>query len=147
MEGGGMSGSDYTRTPNLGLYKPTPNADVDAWGAHLNANADTLDAAVSNAGTKLAYIGPHSATVQVTSGTLIAAGTYTTALTVQTLPGDPGNVWLRLDGSTAAPNTGVLISGHGGSRSFGAPGFPLPTGAITAITDGGAPQTVLISGG
>lgn len=45
-----MSGSDYTRTPNLGLYKPTPNADVDAWGAHLNANADTLDAAVPNAG-------------------------------------------------------------------------------------------------
>ena len=44
-----MSGSDYTRTPNLGLYKPTPNADVDAWGAHLNANADTLDAAVGTA--------------------------------------------------------------------------------------------------
>jgi hypothetical protein len=36
--------SDYTTTPNLQLYKPTPNADGDMWGAHLNTNADTLDA-------------------------------------------------------------------------------------------------------
>jgi hypothetical protein len=56
-------------------------------------------------------------------------------------------VWLRLDGSTAVANTGVLVSGYGGARSFGAPGFPLPVGNITAITDGGAPQVVLISGG
>jgi len=95
----------------------------------------------------LAYIGPHSATVGTSSAPLIAAGTYTTALTLQTLPGDPGNIWLRLDGSTAAPNTGVLISGYGGSRSFGAPGFPVPVSAITAVTDGSAPQVVLVSGG
>jgi len=35
--------SDYTTTPNLGLYKPTYNADDGQWGGHLNANADTLD--------------------------------------------------------------------------------------------------------
>ncbi len=35
--------SDYTRTPFLNLYKPTPNADPDVWGGHLNWNADTLD--------------------------------------------------------------------------------------------------------
>ena len=95
----------------------------------------------------LVYKGPHNLTVGTSSAQLIAAGTYTTALTIQTLPGDPGNIWLRLDGSTAAPATGVLISGYGGSRSFGAPGFPVPASAITAVTDGGAPQTVLISGG
>jgi len=36
--------SDYTTTPNLGLFKPTPNADADLWGGHLNQNADILDA-------------------------------------------------------------------------------------------------------
>ena len=35
--------NDYTKTPNYSLYKPTPNADDDVWGDHLNANADTLD--------------------------------------------------------------------------------------------------------
>src|SRR5215472_4655376 len=33
-------------TPNLNLYKPTWNADVDNWGLHWNANADILDNAV-----------------------------------------------------------------------------------------------------
>ena len=41
-----MSGTDFTTTPNLGLYKPTYNADAEQWGNHLNANADRLDAVV-----------------------------------------------------------------------------------------------------
>jgi hypothetical protein len=41
-----MSGSgEYTTTPNLGLYKPTYNADAENWGFHLNSNSDVLDAA------------------------------------------------------------------------------------------------------
>jgi hypothetical protein len=43
--------SDFTRTPNLGLYKPVTDADPDMWGEHLNANADILDVAVPAAGT------------------------------------------------------------------------------------------------
>lgn len=35
--------SDYTLTPNYSLYKPTPNADNDAWGGHINTNFDTVD--------------------------------------------------------------------------------------------------------
>ena len=38
-----MSGSDWVKTPNYGLFKPVPNADIDVWGDHLNANADVLD--------------------------------------------------------------------------------------------------------
>jgi hypothetical protein len=38
-----MSGSDYTTTPRLGLYKPVFNADIGNWGGHWNNNADTLD--------------------------------------------------------------------------------------------------------
>jgi hypothetical protein len=39
----GMSGTDYTLTPILGLYKPIQNMDVDQWGNHINHNADVLD--------------------------------------------------------------------------------------------------------
>jgi hypothetical protein len=38
-----MSGTDYTQTPKLHLFKPTFNADVSNWGQHWNQNADTLD--------------------------------------------------------------------------------------------------------
>lgn len=38
-----MSGTDYTLTPNIGLYKPISNADINQWGSHLNLNADKLD--------------------------------------------------------------------------------------------------------
>jgi hypothetical protein len=39
-----MSGSDYTLTPNLGLYKPNYALDVGRWGEHLNLNSDVIDA-------------------------------------------------------------------------------------------------------
>lgn len=35
--------SDYTTTPNLGLFKPVAGADINQWGSHLNLNADVLD--------------------------------------------------------------------------------------------------------
>jgi hypothetical protein len=38
-----------TTTPNLGLTKPDPSGDDDAWGPMLNGNADILDAAVQAA--------------------------------------------------------------------------------------------------
>jgi hypothetical protein len=41
-----MSGSDYTKTTNYGLYKPIPTADIDQWGDHLNFDMDTLDTVI-----------------------------------------------------------------------------------------------------
>jgi hypothetical protein len=38
-----MSGTDYTLTPNLSLFKPIANAAINMWGTYLNANADALD--------------------------------------------------------------------------------------------------------
>jgi len=35
--------SGYTTTPRYLLKKPTPGADDDAWGGHLNSNADVID--------------------------------------------------------------------------------------------------------
>lgn len=48
--------SDYTTTPVLGLFKPTPNADVGQWGTHWNQNADTLDTSFSGLNTSLPYL-------------------------------------------------------------------------------------------
>jgi hypothetical protein len=52
-----MSGSDYTTTPNLGLYKPNYALDVGQWGHHLNLNADKLDAAITNVGVNASDFG------------------------------------------------------------------------------------------
>ena len=41
-----MSGTDYTTTPYLALYKPIAGMDVGNWGLHWNANADVLDSAL-----------------------------------------------------------------------------------------------------
>lgn len=38
----------YTQTPHYALYKPAPNGDDDAWGMHLNINADVIDAALQS---------------------------------------------------------------------------------------------------
>lgn len=46
-----MSGTDYDTTPNLGLFKPRYDMDDEQWGAHLNQNADMLDAYLSPSGS------------------------------------------------------------------------------------------------
>jgi len=124
-------------------------ADVRGNFAVAKSEIEALQAASGGPSTvpPLDYIAPHAATVQPTSGVLIAAGLYTRSLTIQTLPNSTANVWLRPDGSPASPNSGILIQAGGGAHSFGGPGFPIPIDPITAITDGSAAQIVLISGG
>jgi hypothetical protein len=51
-----MSGTDYTTTPNLGLYKPVYDQDAEAWGGHLNANADVLDGALATSGASAKFL-------------------------------------------------------------------------------------------
>ena len=110
-----MSGSDYTRTPNYNLYKPVSNADVDVWGDHLNANADTLDSLI------------HS--IQITAGvsafnTRTGAVTLTSADVTTALTYTPYNVtnpagYVTASGAaTAAPvqsvatRTGAVVLTH-----------------------------------
>ena len=95
--------SDYTRTPYLNLYKPTPDADNDAWGGHLNANADTLDSTLNGL-----VVGAGGPWLQTSGGTVTgpvtlaaapatASGTAIQAL-IDALPANGGTVML-------APNT------------------------------------------
>ena len=77
-----MSGSDYTTTPNLGLFKPTVNADDAQWGNHLNANADVLDTALRGGGPFLPISGGTIAgpvTFAAPIGTPVLFGTGTLA--------------------------------------------------------------------
>jgi hypothetical protein len=77
-----MSGSsDYTLTPNLGLFKPTFNADVSNWGQHWNQNADTLDSAIHAAGI------PDAPSTGQTYGRLNAAWTQVLPLSGGTISG------------------------------------------------------------
>ena len=95
----------------------------------------------------LAYSGSASATVGTSSGVLFAPGTYSRMVQVCTLPASTANVWLRLDGSAAAANTGVVVQSGGGCAYIGPAFLPLPTANVTAITDGGVSQTVTLAGG
>lgn len=68
-----MSGS-YTQTPNLGLFKPTPNSDTGTWGIHLNSNADVLDSA----------LGPSGLFLPLSGGTVNGVTTFTSGINVGT---------------------------------------------------------------
>jgi len=95
----------------------------------------------------LAYGGSTSASVATTSGTLVSAGAYKRALQVCTLPTSTTNVWLNSAGAAAVVNTGIPVAAGGGCANFGNIGFPIPSAAITAITDSGSAQTVTLAGG
>ena len=95
----------------------------------------------------LTYSGPATLTVNTTSGVLIASGAYTRSVTIQTLPNSTGNIFLRSDGSAAVVNTGQCCIAGGGAYTWGTDAVPLPTGNITAITDGGTSQTIMVAGG
>lgn len=101
-----MSGSDFTRTPNLSLYKPTSGADVNGWGDHLNFNTDTLDAVILTRNDAGSTYLP------------LAGGALTGALT---LPGDPG----------AALQAATKQYVDGAVTRAGGPFLPLAGGTIS----------------
>jgi len=96
--------SDYTRTPNLNLYKPTYDADEGAWGGHLNWNADTLDALLATSGGTFLPIAGGAMT-----GTLLLAADPTAPLgaaskqMVDGVSGQLGNYLPIAGGTMTAP--------------------------------------------
>jgi len=77
-----LSGTDYTKTPNLGLFKPIVDADLDQWGTHLNTNADTLDTKFGVGGANGPFV-PIAGGSTMT-GTLTLSGPPTTNLMAAT---------------------------------------------------------------
>jgi hypothetical protein len=95
-----MSGTDYTVTPKLGLFKPNYNLDVDDWGTHLNDNADTLDNLLGD----LLAGGPYLP---------LAGGTLTGPL--RTIAGTGGT---NLGLAVGAANNGIWGQGGGTGLAF-----------------------------
>jgi hypothetical protein len=72
-----MSGTDYTLTANLGLFKPNYDMDDGQWGFHLNGNADVLDSAIHALQTTSAGVTSWNAR---TGAVVLNAADVTTAL-------------------------------------------------------------------
>lgn len=102
---------------------------------------------VNEAVTALAYTSVATASVGTTTGTLVPAGQFARSLTITTLPASTANVWLNPMGAAAVVGSGVFVAAGGGSFTFGTLSAPMPTLAITAITDGASAQSVAILGG
>jgi hypothetical protein len=123
--------SDYTQTPNLGLYKPVPGEDDDVWGTHLNANADTLDTTLKAHSDALASAG--TVTKIDTSGSGISGGPITTT----------GTVTVAWNAGAVSSLSGLNLSG--GVLSVPAQAFSTLTGAATFAQLPASVQSVPIS--
>jgi hypothetical protein len=100
-------------------------------------------------GGSVTYAAPPSASVGTTSAVLIAAGTYKQVIQIQTLPSGTCDVFFNPAGGTAIAGQGAAAEAPsgGGSFLFSATGpVPLPTGNLTAITDGSGACPVMILG-
>jgi len=95
----------------------------------------------------LTYLPSTSISVGTTSGQFLASGVYTRVLEICTLPSSTSNVWIDPSGGTAAVGSGLLVAAGGGCLNFGGVVLPIPTAAITAITDGSSAQSVSVGGG
>lgn len=118
-----------------------------SYNASSQSSLIDMGATVPTLVPTLSYTSPDTFSVQTTSSTLAAAAAYKTSLTIATLPASTTNVWLNVRGAAAVVGAGYFVPGGGGSVTFGGHGLPLPTAAITAITDSGSAQTVALAGG
>ncbi len=123
--------SEYTTTPNLGLYKPIPGEDDDVWGDHLNANADTLDTALKAHSDALATVG--TVTKIDTSGSGISGGPITTT----------GTITVAWNAGAVSSLSGLNLAG--GVLSVPAQAFSMLTGTATFAQLPPSVQSVPIS--
>jgi hypothetical protein len=127
-----MSGTDYTTTPNLGLYKPVYDQDAEAWGTHLNANADVLDGALATSGASAKFL-------PLSGGTML--GGLTLAADPSTALGAVTKQYADAHLFTDAANDANTYGRH--ANAWGAV-VPLGGAAMTGLlTLSGAPSATL----
>jgi hypothetical protein len=127
-----MSGTDFTITPNLGLYKPVYDQDAEAWGTHLNANADVLDGALATSGASAKFL-------PLSGGTML--GGLTLAADPSTALGAVTKQYADAHLFTDAANDANTYGRH--ANAWGAV-VPLSGAAMTGLlTLSGAPSATL----
>jgi hypothetical protein len=127
-----VSGTDYTTTPNLGLYKPVYDQDAEAWGTHLNANADVLDGALATSGASAKFL-------PLSGGTML--GSLTLAADPSTALGAVTKQYADAHLFTDAANDANTYGRHANAWSAV---VPLSGAAMTGLlTLSGAPSATL----
>lgn len=120
-----------TTTPNLGLTKPNPNGDDDAWAPMLNGNADILDTQV-----KAALDNAAAANANANGRVSKTGDTMTGALAVTPASGTAANI---IATSAGAADATIALGAPSGRSS----GITLRTGASArwGIVKNAAPET------
>src|SRR5580765_3685497 len=110
-----MSGSgEYTTTPNLGLFKPTYNADAEQWGNHLNSNSDTIDAALGTIGSGGPFLPLNAAIPERTlfNGIVAAHVSNLNAAMARATAGAPALVGIIGDSTSVASSSSSASEGQ-----------------------------------
>src|SRR5215472_1376969 len=118
-----MSGTDFTQTPNLSLYKPIYDMDAENWGTHLNSNADTLDKSLLTTGGAM------------TGALNLTATNSTTSRSVQDRFGEVKNALdygVKNDGTTDTTNA-IRTFIQGGGACYFPPGRYVYNGPYTIL--------------
>lgn len=125
-------GFDQSLYSSAGGYTPLQMDSSSHWlGVTVEGGSSGSPEPVTQA--PITYAAPLALVSVSTSSTLIlAAATYTKALTLCSTPTTVGNVWLNFAGAAAVSGTGIYIPANGGCVSV-AP----PTAAVYGISDSG----------
>jgi len=136
-----MSGTDWTRTTNLQLYKPIYDQDAENWGTHLNWNADVIDG-MFGAGSSAPWLPLAGGTMS--GGLMVTATGGNTARSVQDRAADVVNV---LDygarGNTIGLSGGAITAGTSAFTCAGAAFTSADVGKVIIVHGcgtAGAPQ-------
>ncbi|HEY4252305.1 MAG TPA: hypothetical protein VGM87_13925 [Roseomonas sp.] len=123
-----------TTTPNLGLTKPAPGGDDDAWAPMLNGNADILDTQVQVALTAAAAALTNAASANSNANTrLLASLVSSFALTLlDDTSASTARATLGALASTAISSFGLTLvddtSAAAARATLGAPALPQGVG-------------------
>jgi hypothetical protein len=110
------------------------------------SNSNPLPVAVvSGNGNKLTYQAPQVATVAPSSTSIVTAGAFVSLIVLHLSSPANATVWLNPSGGAAVVGQGIPLIAGAPPVTFGTPSLPLPTAAITAISEG-VSQNVSIVG-